>query len=110
MYSILSQAFLQGDAGMAAAMEVSSLSASPRGRITARQWGVPPSSSTGSLASSAGGAVAESEVARFGAAKEKKLSLEAGIALFNRCVSALWLTRRVESVGRGNLAHTQSDY
>ena len=37
--------------------------------------------------------MAESELARFGAAKEKKLSLEAGIALFNRYVSALWLEK-----------------
>ena len=47
----------------------------------------PSAASSLSLAAGAPGAngAADPEVARFGAAKERKHSLESGLALFNRC-------------------------
>ena len=57
------------------------------------------SDSSLSHTASSAGADSAAEMARFGAAKERKHSMEAGIALFNRCVVSLdgypWLPASV---------------
>jgi hypothetical protein len=54
------------------------------------------SSSAGALGAAANGAIANTEVARFGAAKERKHSLEAGLALFNRSALPCLSMHRLE--------------
>ena len=67
--------------------EDGTVKADPTGRPSTGDSAAPNGEAAGA-GQNGGPADVAAEVARFGAAKERKHSLEAGVALFNRCASS----------------------